>query len=667
MSAVPTTETPVVTEIAAATAPPAEIKPVEPAVGAPATTEPATEIKDEAPKEPTKPAVEPIYHGALSYQISGLSLKNFLPSKRYFWFGEEEAVPVSKLAHYLRGEKPAVAHPTAAWSSVTSKGLLYYVKHADQKEYPAGILNLADATDIAEAGTTEFHFKLHGQKHTFQTKTEAERDGWVLAVRNAAKEAAEKKEEIQGSPAYKEQIEKLSKPAATAVAAVAPAKAESTPKKSTDVKPEDVTRDNASSSSSAASDGEKKSKKKNKSRSVSRGKRASIFNALLGKKEEAEVKKEEKKEEAGEKKEDVPAAGTDAPLDAEAVAARATAEPVDAPAAAETTPAAVSAEAPVAEEEKKEEAPAVPAKPSKRGSIFGNLYEKIRSPTHEKKESEVAPVVPPKDTETPAPVTEATTEAAAPEVAAAPVEAAAPTETPAAEPKAATPHKEKKSFLDKFLHSGEKAKSPTTEAPAATEPPAATEAPATTTEAPAEAAVNGVAPAEGAAAGEPPKKERRSSSFFGSLKKPHMPKSEKAAEAPKTETSEAPPATETPAASAEVAAEGAKEAGKPEGKSEHKSAASKFGGLLRNPSKLIRSNKEGKKEAAASAKSEEKVGESSDVKPAAVEEPAKTETAPVVAEPAAATNGQQSIGDVVPEAVTVGRPQSSTPAVSAAA
>jgi hypothetical protein len=46
------------------------------------------------------------------------------------------------LREYLRGEKPEVAHSVAAWSSQTGKGLLYFVKHADQKEHPAGVLNL---------------------------------------------------------------------------------------------------------------------------------------------------------------------------------------------------------------------------------------------------------------------------------------------------------------------------------------------------------------------------------------------------------------------------------------------------------------------------------------------------------------------------------------------
>lgn len=66
---------------------------------------------------------------------------SFRFSKKYFWFGDE-AVSTQSLSHYLRGEKPEVAHPTAAWSSQTGKGILYFVKHADQKATPAGVLNL---------------------------------------------------------------------------------------------------------------------------------------------------------------------------------------------------------------------------------------------------------------------------------------------------------------------------------------------------------------------------------------------------------------------------------------------------------------------------------------------------------------------------------------------
>lgn len=38
-------------------------------------------------------------------------------------------------------------------------------------------------------------------------------------------------------------------------------------------------------------------------------------------------------------------------------------------------------------------------KPTKRGSIFGNVFAKVRSPTSEKKEADLVPVVPAKDSE----------------------------------------------------------------------------------------------------------------------------------------------------------------------------------------------------------------------------------------------------------------------------
>ena len=97
---------------------------------------------------------------------------------------------------------------------------------------------------------------------------------------------------------------------------LAPPAAGSTPKKSTDAAPkpaegellaaEETTVPARTGSSSSSSDEERKRKaaNKNKSRSVSRGKRSSIFGGLLGKKDKAEEKAEEKKEEKKEEKEE---------------------------------------------------------------------------------------------------------------------------------------------------------------------------------------------------------------------------------------------------------------------------------------------------------------------------------------------------------------------------
>ena len=46
------------------------------------------------------------------------------------------------MSHYLRAEKPEVAHPITAWASQTGKGLLFLTKQADQKAQPHGALNL---------------------------------------------------------------------------------------------------------------------------------------------------------------------------------------------------------------------------------------------------------------------------------------------------------------------------------------------------------------------------------------------------------------------------------------------------------------------------------------------------------------------------------------------
>lgn len=66
-------------------------------------------------------------------------------SKRFFYFSDE---PVeSKHLHvFHQNEKPAVAHPIAAWASQTGKGLLFYVKRAEDKLTPQGIFSLVSRT-----------------------------------------------------------------------------------------------------------------------------------------------------------------------------------------------------------------------------------------------------------------------------------------------------------------------------------------------------------------------------------------------------------------------------------------------------------------------------------------------------------------------------------------
>ncbi|KAF1968350.1 hypothetical protein BU23DRAFT_558578 [Bimuria novae-zelandiae CBS 107.79] len=572
---------------------------------------PVEEKKEEKP-------IEPIYSGALGYKAPGL--KNaFRFSKKYFWFGEDAAVPASSLSAYLRGEKAEVAHPTAAWSSVTGKGLLYFVKHADEKATPAGVLNLADATELTKDGTVAFHFKLHGHKHTFEAQTAAERNGWFVAVEKAIEEAKASKDSVLANETYKEELAKLGKPITLAPTVAAG----STPKKSTDVAPkpaegevpaaeESAAPARAGSSSSSSSDEEKKRKKaaKSKSRSVSRGKRSSIFGGFLGKKDKLEEKSEEKKED-------------ETVVPAEPTAETSTAAPVAAPVITSEIPpvedkkAEETAPAVAPTEEKKEEKP----KPTKRGSIFGNFAQKLKSPTHEKKEADLLPA-PAKEPETGAEAPKldepATTETAPVLPPVAPVEAA-PLESTnealkaddpkEAKPATTTPHKEKQSFsFGKFLGgSKDKAKSPATE------------------------------------------------------KAPELPKTE---EAPKTE--------ETPAVAAPATAEPVTESPKDEAKEEpaaeaatttpttkEKKRGSIFGALGRAVSKAGKPKKEKETTPAAeAAEATEPKEEKSEVAPIAEE--TKEDPAATATEPA-------KIGDVVPEAVAVGQDSKSTPQVSATA
>ena len=66
------------------------------------------------------------------------------PQKTYFWMGDE-AIPAAKLTNFLQHSKAEHAHPTAAWSSQTGKGLLYYAKHEKDKGAPSGVIQLVSS------------------------------------------------------------------------------------------------------------------------------------------------------------------------------------------------------------------------------------------------------------------------------------------------------------------------------------------------------------------------------------------------------------------------------------------------------------------------------------------------------------------------------------------
>ncbi|KAH0268734.1 hypothetical protein KCU84_g20565, partial [Aureobasidium melanogenum] len=119
---------PIATETAATEAP-AAVEEVPVAESAPAV-EAAAVAAEEKPAEVAATTEEPkaIDSGVLGYKAPGL-IKSLKFSKRTFWLGEEP-VSVDNLSTYLRGEKPETGNATAAWSSHTGKGLLYFVKHA---------------------------------------------------------------------------------------------------------------------------------------------------------------------------------------------------------------------------------------------------------------------------------------------------------------------------------------------------------------------------------------------------------------------------------------------------------------------------------------------------------------------------------------------------------
>ncbi len=243
------------------------------------------------------------------------------------------------------------------------------------------------------------------------------------------------------------------------------------------------------------------------------------------------------------------------------------------------------------------------------------------------------PAVPAKDAATPAPLdtTPATTSAVAP------VDTAAPKieETPTT----VTPKAEKENIFNKFLNK-EKAKTPTSETPVTpVEPKDAAPATTETTE---------TAPAATTATPTPElAKEKRRTSFFGNLggsvKKIQKPE----------------PSTE-----AETA----------EGEQKHSSPISTFGSLFRNPSKAMKGNKKDKEPipevpSQKADETTEKSAEDKTVAPIVDDATADKhkETAPANA--SAVTNEKPNvIGDVVPDAVSVGQPKPvSSPAVQAAA
>ena len=72
-----------------------------------------------------------------------------------------------------------------------------------------------ELTDFVKGTFDEFHFKINGQKHTFQAPSRAERDSWIATIQAKASEAKSAHEGLVGSQGYKNQLEKFGELACT--------------------------------------------------------------------------------------------------------------------------------------------------------------------------------------------------------------------------------------------------------------------------------------------------------------------------------------------------------------------------------------------------------------------------------------------------------------------
>lgn len=69
----------------------------------------------------------------------------------------------------------------------------------------------AGASDVTKEGYNEFSLRIHGQRHTFEAPTHAERDSWLVALEKQITEAKASREGVVGSDGYKHHLENLGK------------------------------------------------------------------------------------------------------------------------------------------------------------------------------------------------------------------------------------------------------------------------------------------------------------------------------------------------------------------------------------------------------------------------------------------------------------------------
>ncbi|KAF2862763.1 hypothetical protein K470DRAFT_275114 [Piedraia hortae CBS 480.64] len=170
------------------------------------------EVKPEtAAAEPAKVvAAEPITEGLLAYKGPGVGvLKSLIPPKRHFWLSND-AVATQNLHLYMRGEKPDVSGPIAAWASQTGRGLLFFNKKDDvDKSMPHGVMPLYDATEIRKGAPHEIIMEIAGHKHVLKAANDVERDGWFMSLERAMEQARLDKDTVLNSEGYQSELKKL--------------------------------------------------------------------------------------------------------------------------------------------------------------------------------------------------------------------------------------------------------------------------------------------------------------------------------------------------------------------------------------------------------------------------------------------------------------------------
>ncbi|KAL9049804.1 MAG: hypothetical protein Q9162_007012 [Coniocarpon cinnabarinum] len=257
-------------------------------------------------KKETQITAAPITKGTLGYKAPGF-VSQLRFKQCYCELGGEEPVHIPKSGEFFRGEKPEVANRTAAWSGHQGKGLFYIYKTEDTpKNSPGSVLNLAEATSVSKEGDKIFSFRLDRHKHTFEAKTQDERNSWLAAIESTHESAAKSKDDILNSQGYKDNMDKLKSGKSTnetlaaagaTGAAVATGGAAAVATTTPDKKEEKAEKqENKAQEQRHKSDAADDKKKTAKSRSRS-NKRSSIFGSIMGKKDEKKEEKEEKKEE----------------------------------------------------------------------------------------------------------------------------------------------------------------------------------------------------------------------------------------------------------------------------------------------------------------------------------------------------------------------------------